>query len=533
MKRGLCSLLMLCISGLVQAQTFELPYTEKVKLNSLKVYHDKQTNHLLVGVLHKNRYQLIQLDDSLKLKANENYQIKNLLETEPEYNTGRLIVPLMHEDELNSSGAMYQSYKGGELVTYFMNELSGNVQYARFDTRENRFSYNTLISLEKNEFPVWMHYADERFHLLTIKKNSSTVRYCEMQHTTVLKDEKHEIDLAAHYASGLLNAEKEKSFSEILPTIFMKGLPAYALMSSIDPGVFAQFDQLTGVNHFFYQDNTISFYNSNSQKRTFRFTLSLKDFSTRCAYLLPDENGLPKFEKTPVAKQGLTVAAFDAGHDIKAVNESGKYITVVKANKPHVYVLHFSKATGELVRVEYFSNDDFAQLDKEKIYPATWFFQEKGEREANPEKFAKVAGAKLGTMAMLNIDLADGNILTSMIVRDDRVKLTDIAGALAESVSLIIPVGTIGEAFLVGAGGSMITDAFDAASWAASLKGNQMHCRLFDASLNEVPFSQLPKIPEIQRELEIIATLPGSISKDSEKADFLNLGSAHVIAYYD
>jgi hypothetical protein len=533
MKIFLSMVLCLVLYMHLKAQTFELPFTEKVKLNSIKVYRDKNTNDLFLGLLHKNKYQVILLNDSLKLKANDYYEIKDPQENEAEHNTSVLTIPGMHKAQLNRTKPLYHSYKNGELVHFFMEESTGAIQYTKLDTKENKFTYNNIITLEKNEFPVWLHFADEKLYVLTIIKKSNTVRYCQIQHTTILKDEKHEIDLSAHYASGILQAEKNENFSSILPTVFMKGLPLYALMSSVDPGVFAPFDQLTGINRFFYQNNEISFYNNNAQKRTFRCTLSLKDFSTKCTYVLPSENDLVQFEKTPVAKQNSSVAEFDVKHDIKTVNESANYISIVKIDKPHIYILHINKATNKLVRVEYFSNEDYAQLDKGKIFPATHFFKEKENREANPEKFAKVAAAKLGTVAMLNIEMPNGNILSSMIVRDDRVKLSDFTGLLAETATLLIPVGGLAEAFLVGAAGSVVTDAFDAASWAASLKGTQMHSRLFDASFNELPYTELPKIPEIQKELNIIATLPNNIPKDSEKVDFLDLGNAHILAYYD
>lgn len=413
-----------------------------------------------------------------------------------EVSKGALPMPPGSDEMLGGSQLVLQRVAGGYLLEYYVEQATGTLSLLRTHLASGAIQVEEVLAINKEDYPIMLQQAAEGLHYLVMVPKANLFKLHRIGFDGTKTATELKVDLQPLYADGRLDAKKDGSLNKVFAGLGMMNLlevKGVGVADSLKPGNYHEFARSAGMQKNYLSGDTIML-----------FTNASSGLSMVQVNIVPASNHLSvkTWQSTATASSWLqqwglsanypTAADFDKQTTPVSIALSKQYLAVVRTDKPHLYIQYFDRASGELRHMEHWSADDASVLSSSQIKQAPWFVDATETKAMDSTKFLRVAVAQLGIVAFELVESSPDSLTAVLMVKDERVKLSDVAGALVESAAFFIPVGSVVGAFAAGAASAAAGMAVEAALSMVNEKevyclSRQLNARSLAASTSTQP----------------------------------------------
>lgn len=536
MKCGFLFVWLLCaITAGAQDVLVLGPLTKKQKPQNARLHFDDSGRAISIVTLKKGRQ--MHVTDAQRTQSKTFNYVYELAEGET-LEPNLLLLPPNAETLLGSSMLVWEQVLMGYYYEYLVNPKTGDLLAMRTHLQTGGVETIELLSVPDTDYPVHLQRTAEGFLYITLMPESNVFRLHRLYHDGHKQVDEITIDLSRLHNEGKLDKKKDgnlgKMFSE-LQMLDLIDMRAAVVTDSLKPGKFHDFATASGLWKIHYLGDTVAIFTAtNKGDALLQINLVPTNNTYTVDVVRSPANTLAWLQKIAPEVVYENTAEFDSKAKPACLAFSQRYFALIRVHKPHFYIQYFDRESGELHHMEYFTPEREDAVPTSQIKPSPWFVDSTQDNAISSKKFLTVMVASLGVISFDLIDASPDSVHALLMVKDERIKLSDVASAIVESAAAFVPVGSLVSAFAVGAAGSLVGDLSTAALSMAENKDVFCLSRMLDAKTLMPPsgFAIAP-LPQLKKVYDEALVLQSHLAPGISVVSMAHYNQQNFLAYFD
>jgi hypothetical protein len=536
MKCGFLFVWLLCaITASAQDVLVLGPLTKKQKPQNARLHFDDSGRAISIVTLKKGRQMHVTDAQRTQSKTfNYLYALGEGATLEPNL----LLLPPNAETLLGSSMLVWEQVAQGYYHEYLVDIETGNLVIMRTNLENGLVETTELLAIPENDYPIHLKHTADGLLYITLSPKTNVFNLHRLHRDGSKKVDQITIDLSGLFDQGKLDRKKDANLDKIyaeLKLLKIAGLKAAGVTDSLIPGSYHDFENASGILKKYHLGDTLALFRPcNNGDALLNINLIPANNTYTMEVINSPAHTMALLQKIAPDVPYESAAEFDKKARPVCLAYSQRYFALIRVHKPHCYIQYFDRANGQLHHMEYFTPEKEDALPASQIKPAPWFVDTTQDNAITSRKFLTVLVASLGEVGFNLIDVSPDSVQALLMVKDERIKLSDVAGAIVESAAALVPVGSLVSAFAVGAAGSLVGDLSTAAFSMAENKEVYCLSRKLDANTLMPPsgFAVAP-LPALQKVYNEAIALQSHLSKGISVVSMSTHNQQNFLAYFD
>jgi hypothetical protein len=513
---------------------------EKFKVQKTWLHLDSATGHVFTMAVTSNRVMLNRIDKQMAAVGKGNWSISEREESTAPAGPVAGFLPL---DDIagawiqNQTSVMRQ-VRGDSLVEYYVDETSAEVFEVFYNVKSGEAGYHKLVKLEKGEFPYAINMKGHRLFYITSYKKSSNMRVQIFENGGLQKEHRFTVNLEPYYSQGWMNKDDDETLSKLLPNLMMGDVKAASLFLVRDAGSYQPFSALSGNSFLTQIADTLKLYASTKKGVLFCFALHPETGQWTITRVFGEPHFTQLRQQLPnmIWPENCTnVNEYEQLFPMKTIAETHQYLIIARVQKPQLHLIYLDKNSGGIAKVEHFDADKETTPEANRIYSALDLAKRPASSNISAKKFTTVAVATLGLAGINAIELPNKKLLLALMVKDERINMGDVVGALAGSVLLgVLPGGSsLASAFAEGAAAGFAGTLIEEGISALSDQKVYMYAQVYNGANLQPIADTLPLVPELEQSMAEITRVNNILRSEMVSPSYMREQQMMWLCWYN
>jgi hypothetical protein len=511
---------------------------EKFKVEKNQLFFDSANGHVYNLAITKNRVMLHRLNQQMMAEAKSSWGIGSSEEEPAPAINGYLKLDETAGELIKNQDPVLRQVRGDSLFEYYVEGTSAEIWEIFYDVKNAGAGYRKMIQLVKGEFPYAINLNGNRIYYVTSYKKSSDMRVQIFENGLPQKEQKFTVNLQPGYDEGWMSKDDDETLSKLLPNMMMGDVKAMSLFLVKDAGSYQPFDATQGFGFVTKIQDTLKLYAPTKKGVLFCFSVFPETGQWSLKRVLAEQHFAQLQQKLTTLKWPETITnlgTYEAAFSVKTIAETQQFLVIARVQKPQLHLIFIDKTTDAIAKAEYFDADGDVFPETSRIYSALDFAKRPASSAISNKKFTTVAVASLGLAGINAIELPNKKLLLALMVKDERITVGDVLGAVAGSVLLEALPGasSLAGAFAQGAAAGFAGSLVEGGLMALNDNKVYMYAQVYDNATLQPVNDTLPLVPELEQSFAEIQRVNDLLREDMKNPSYLRHHNTAWISWYN